>query len=248
MDTHILTWFLIGFIAGLGDYTLAIGYGLCASIIAVSIFNISPKCAVAAIVTSQAISSLPALLFHYRARNIVSLEIPRPLIYFLVLTSMLAFIFAHLFTQVPRNVEKLLYSLVLLSALILMELKKRFKIRNRYMISLFAVLAALDKSIIGGGLSLIFVVVQSSLGIGIREAIASTPLLKLLPTFATFIGYMTSMNHFPWLETLFMTLGAVLSTPLSSKLLYRFKASEGLLKMIIVVAIIISMIRSYWGL
>ena len=116
------------------------------------------------------------------------------------------------------------------------------------MISLFAILAALDKSIIGGGLSLIFVIVQSSLGIGVREAIASTPLLKLLPTLATFIGYITSMNRFPWLETLFMTLGAVLSTPLSSKLLRKFRASEGLLKIVIVIAIIISMIRSYWGL
>ena len=248
MMTRVLTWFLVGFLAGLGDYAFAIGYGLCASIIAVSILNVSPKQAVAAIVTSQAISSLPAVIFHYRARNIESLSVPKPLLYFIGLTSLLSFLFAQMVASVPKGLERTLYTLVLLSALILMEIKKRFKIRNRYALTLFALLAALDKSVVGGGLSLIFVIVQSSLGINLTNAIASVPLLKLLPTLSTFAGYLFSLKYFPWIETLAMTAGAIVATPLSSKLLRRFKPSDNFLKIIIVIAIVLNTVRSVLGL
>ncbi len=248
MMTRVLTWFLVGFFAGLGDYAFAIGYGLCASIIAVSVLNVSPKHAVAAIVTSQAISSLPAVLFHYRARNIESLNVPKPLLYFIGFTSLLSFIFAELVANIPKSMERILYTLVLLSALILMEVKKRFKIRNRYAIPLFSLLAALDKSVVGGGLSLIFVMVQSSLGINLASAIATVPLLKLLPTLSTFVGYLFSLKHFPWIETLAMTCGAITATPLSSKLLNRFKPSDNFLKLIIIIAILLNTLREVLGL
>ena len=236
-------WFLVGLIAGILDYSLALGYGLVASLLLVVVLGHDPKEVVDIIVTSQLLTLLPASLLHIRSGNVEKLRIPYPLVLFVGMTSVLTLILPCWVVSISPFWRRLSYSLILLVALALLEVRKRRYIRNRYMIPFLALVAALDKVIVGGGLSLIFVVVQTSLNIDLRSAIALTPLLTFLPTLSTTLGYMASLRKLGLQEALFMSVGALASTLVAPKLLRRFKMSENTLKYLLLIASILNLLR-----
>ena len=177
-----LLWFVIGLVAGLLDYSFALGYGLVASLFLVVVIGYDPKEAVSIITTSQLLTLLPAFFSHLRSGNIRLSRLPYPIVLFILLTSSLTLVLPSMIVALPPFWRRLSYSLILLIALFILEIRKRRYIRNRYVLPILALIASLDKVVVGGGLSLIFVVVQTSLSMDLKSAIALTPLLKFIPT------------------------------------------------------------------
>ena len=99
---------------------------------------------------------------------------------------------------------------------------------------LYGALAGAYKAIVGRGYSLIIVAAQARLGINIKTAIATSPLLKFLP-FAT-ITYYTTGKTDPAI-TVALTIGSILSIIPASLILKRVNrksTSEGIYTLIVV--------------
>ncbi len=243
-DGKLLIWTIVGFVAGLLDYAFALGYGLVASLILVVLIGMDPKNAVGVIVVSQLFSLIPAFLSHFRTGNVKRVIPPYPILLFSVSTSILTLFLPLIVINIDAMARRLLYSLTLILALAVIKIKKRVRIRNRYLLPIFSIIAALDKVIVGGGLSLIFVAVQTMFSIDPRTAIATTPLLKLIPTLTTSLGYI-SLGEVSLLPTLAMTSGALLSTVVAPKALKRIGGSEVLVEYLLLLAAILSVLRVF---
>ncbi|UXD22497.1 hypothetical protein IPA_05515 [Ignicoccus pacificus DSM 13166] len=240
----MLTWLAIGFVAGLLDYTLALGYGLTASLILVPILGMDPKQAVSVIVFSQLLTLIPAFIAHLREGN-VSLSIPWPVLVFIAMTSVLSFILPFFILSMSIIERRVLYSLTLLAALAVLEIRKRVWIRSRYVLSFFALIAALDKSTVGGGLSIIFVTIQTIFNVDLKNAIAMTPLLKLIPTLTTALGYLSAMKGIDFGAVLLMSAGSLLSLTIAPKLLKRVKSDERMIEGLLLLASILNLLRIF---
>ncbi len=230
----MLLWFLIGLIAGFLDYAFALGFGLISSIMLIGLMGFDVKDVVPIITMTQVITSVPAFLFHLRTGN-VKVKPPKELVRFILFSSIFAFLIPPIISVTSEEVRYFLY------VLMLTLLPVTVKIRSRSVL-FYSFLAGLDKAVIGGGLSLVIISMELSLGIDLRTAIALMPLIKLMPTVFTTISYImiTSVDV---AKLICMSLGAFIASYLASRTLRRVKVSEDLLTTIVILVLILGLIR-----
>jgi uncharacterized membrane protein YfcA len=233
----IVLWFVIGLLAGVADQALGLGFGLVASIILVVFIGMDPKEAVGAILAAQALNYL--LVTAKKGFG----HLPKPLKMFVVLTTLITFVVPYFVVAVGQTTRRALYSLALLSAAMVLRLTKRGSLRKRYALATFALVAALDKALSGGGLSAVFVAVQQVLGKELKEAILSLPSLKLLPTLAALAGYALAGQLPPLDMTLAMFVGATLASLIAPKLLGKVRMPEWFSEALLLLAAVLNLMR-----
>ncbi len=229
-----MLWFLVGLLAGFLDYTFALGFGLISSIILIGIMGFDVKEVIPIVTASQVITSVPVFLMHLRVGNVKS-KPPRELLNFVVLSSLFAFLIPALIVQLPRDVRQVLYLIVLASLPVIIKVR----VRNSLIYSL---IAGLDKAIVGGGLSLIIVSMEMSLGIDLRSAIALMPIVKLLPTLSTAVSYSVIAGLDPF-KVVYMSVGALIASIISSRVLKRVRLSENTLTIMVLAVIVLNLIK-----
>jgi len=228
------------FLAAFLDQTLAMGYGLVASIILISIHGMDPRRAIPSILLSQLLLAVPVTLSLGKVRLRFALKA------FLALTTCLSLVLPSLLKALDRNEVTILYSVALISVALLYYVRRRISLRMRYWVVLFSVLAAIGKAVVGGGLSAIFVAMQTMLGTNVREALLSLPALKALPVATTLLGYIVAGLYPSWLGSAIMTLGALGGTFLARKTLKRVKADERLAIAFLLLGSIIALLHNLY--
>jgi len=222
------------------DQTLAVGYGLVASIILVSVRGMDPREAIPSILLSQLLLAIPVTLSLGKAKLRFALKV------FLVLTTCLSLVLPSLLRLLDKNEVTALYSLALISVAALYYVRKKIRLRMRYWVVVFSVLAAMDKAVVGGGLSAIFVAMQTMLGTNVKDALLSLPALKALPVATTLLGYLVAGLYPSWSSSAIMTLGALGGTLLARKTLKKVKVDERLAIAFLLLGAAIALLRNLY--
>ncbi len=220
-------WLLTGAAAGIADYGLGLGFGLAASIILATLLGYDPRGVAAAAAAAQVATTLPALVAHNRRGNIDHRRAKSSLHLLLVLSAsatLSATLTSYAAALLPRSTVTLLYTAALTALLPLLAAagasKARASLQQRPGIVAAAagLLAGFEKAIVGGGFSVVIAAAQVAIGIDLRTAIALTPALKL-PAFMVVTAVYGLHGYLDPMAAAALTLGALLTLPLSTRLL-----------------------------
>jgi len=232
----VIWWLLAGLWAAL--LALALGYGLVASALLVSFLGMDPRDVVPTVLLSQLLLALPLVLTPRRPKINFVLKV------FLTLTTVLSMALPSLLKGLGSREMVALYSATLAGVVLLYIFRKRIRLRMRYWVGLFSLLAALDKAIIGGGLSAVFVAMQAMMGIDVRDALMALPVLKAIPVAGTLAGYLIAGMWPSFEASALMTLGALIGTFIARKTVKKIKPDERAVLAFLILSSLAALIRN----
>ena len=217
----------LAFTVSFVDVVFGMGYGTILTPILI-VLGVSPLKAVSAVVFSQLIGSIPTIILHHRARNVNlkwgSMDLKVALV--LGLSGFIAPILAYVIAiNVPVFYMKMYLSLLLLvmGLIILSNALKNIKF-SWGKIVLLSFIAGFNKGFTGGGYGPIVTSGQILSGVRVRNAIAITPLARMIACIVTVVAYAT--GGILGLDlALPLTLGVLLSSPIA---VYTVRKSKSL--------------------
>ena len=205
--------FTVGFI----DIVFGMGYGTILTPILI-ILGVPPLKAVSAVIFSQLLSSIPTTLFHHKARNISlkwgSMDLKVALI--LGLSGFIAPIVAYFIAvNVSSFYMKLYLALLLLTVGLVVLSNSLRNIKFSWnKILLLSFIAGFNKGFTGGGYGPLVTSGQVLSGIGIRSAVAITPIARGIACTVAVLAYtIGGVLHLDL--ALPLTLGVLLSSPIA---------------------------------
>ena len=220
---------LLGILAGAADYGLGIGFGVVATPFLVAVLGFDPREATAAVCAAQLISTPAAMASHGKRGNL-----PRDRgVYVTALTVSLvaggtAATAALLMSRASSPTAYKVYGagLVLLAILFVLGSRSRGgssrpgSVRSLAAPGVAGALAGAGKAVVGAGFSPMIVLAQSFSGVDIKSAVAAMPLAKLAPLAVILAVY--GVTGFSSVEAMLsLSIGALISTPLASRILRR---------------------------
>ncbi|MEB3807127.1 MAG: sulfite exporter TauE/SafE family protein [Desulfurococcales archaeon] len=234
---HAIMWMLTGLIAGFLDYTFAVGFGLIASLILVLSTGADPRTVAGTAALAQVLLALVATGYHNRSGNIDPSVRSRARLLSLFAAATIAGGLATSIAVagVKRHYIELIYpfSLILLALFIIYDGVSNNREgwhggpNGRLLVIGTGLLSGAYKALIGGGYSVLVVLLQKRIGVDLRSGIALAPLLKA-PSFLL-IGVTYLLAGFVQLENLAaLTIGALASLPLSAATLGRLGHSRNI--------------------
>ncbi len=243
-----LAWYVIvGFIAGILDYSAGVGFGLVTSVILVSLSGVDPR--VAASVTSlvQIVNAIPATLSHYYKGNISVSSYYVIVSGIITLTSSIGALLAILYyIHLPLYIVNYIFVVTVVIITLLSWISyigpRSASIDSRWgsiIAALGGFIAGVEKAVSGGGFSVVLVLIQRAAGIDIRSAIAGLPIVKLIPFSIISLFYMSSgffdLNMF---ASLFV--GGLASTMFAPRLLRKIddRISLAIVTMLSIMAVL----------
>lgn len=228
----------VGFAAGLLDYSLAVGFGLVASLLLAGPLGWDPRDAAGTAAAAQLIAALPAVLAHKRSGNVPAGVGRRG-------GALAAFSLSSLAAALPSSlaVARLgpeeaaaLYSLSLLTlALLLVTEGGAGGRRHPALAAAYGLAAGFYKAAVGGGYGAVAMAARGALGLDPKGAVALTPLLKL-PTFAAVAGTYAAAGMVGAHQVAALTLGLLLSVPAAPRVLRRL--SGGTVRAALAIALV----------
>lgn len=242
---------LAGLIAGAADYSLGLGYGLVATPILVYALGVDPRVAISSALAAQVVASLPAYIANRRfLRPTGSGRLAGPVV--MVAGASLGMAASSIYYSViDRRAVLAIYtvSVLILIALVLANARGASQVpgvlggsvKSRYLkLFLGGFLAGAGKGLAGGGFSPIIVAVQKIAGVGVKDAIASIPLIKPVPFVAAFTIYLYTGFVDPWLIAC-LTMGTALGAVVAPRILAL--APEGAITLVLLVVLGLSLAR-----
>lgn len=227
----------VGFAAGLLDYSLAVGFGLVASLLLAGLLGWDPRDAAGTAAAAQLIAALPAVLAHKRSGNVPAGVGRRG-------GALAAFSLSSLAAALPSSLAvarlgpeeaAVLYSLSLLT-LALLVAEGGVGGRQHPALAVACGLAAgFYKAAVGGGYGAVAMAARGALGLDPKGAVALAPLLKL-PTFAAVAGTYAAAGMVGAHQVAALTLGLLLSVPAAPRVLRRL--SGGTVRAALVTALV----------
>ncbi len=213
-----LVWLLTGFVAGLLDYSLAAGFGLAASVVLVAMLGYEPRTVVGAAAAAQAATATASLAVHVYIGNtsLDRAQLERLAVVAAASTAS-GLAVSAMASTLSRNSMEALYTLglVVLAATLLMP-----PWRSRAAAILYAALAGVFKSIIGGGYGALAARAQMLLGADARSALAAAAAVKI-PLFT--VVALAYSEYYGLTQAALLALGGLASTPIAAQLLRRMR-------------------------
>ncbi len=228
MRIEELLYTLTGLTAGLLDYTIGIGFGLVSSIILVTMFDLDPRIAASVASLVQVVNAIPAFINHYRKGNVNINRNHIEVATILIISSSLGVLTASLyFTSIPYSYVKITFLvtvIILLCIMVYIRLREFNLIKlnkyNKILVALGGFTAGAEKAVSGGGFSVILVLIQKISGIDLKSAIASLPVIKLVPFLILSVIY----SYFGFFDVelfVYLLLGGFVSTFIAPYILYK---------------------------
>ncbi len=206
---------IVGFAAGLADYSLAIGYDLIAVPLLI-ILGIDPRKAIATALLSQVLAGIAYGAYRRKAMA------TRTELTTILSASASAFLFSLTALSLSPNATRI----VLAGLLLLFVFTAIAQVHNsidpprtpdRRCLMLVALAAGAVKGIVGSGFSAIMMLGQLILGVEVSRAVATTIVSKVLPGLLALVPRAASGFLDPLLAIAVLG-GSLLSIPLASKL------------------------------
>ncbi len=246
-----LAWYVVvGFVAGLLDYSAGVGFGLVASVMLVSLSGADPR--IAASVTSlvQIVNAIPVTLNHYYKGNISISRYYIIISLIITFTSSIGALLALLYyIHLPLIIVKHLFVATIIFITILSWLSYITSSNRgaagisprwgRVIAALGGFVAGVEKAVSGGGFSVVLVLIQRAAGIDIRSAIAGLPIVKLIPFSLISLFYISS-GFFDLTMFASLLAGGLASALLAPKLLKRIdeRISLAIVSILSIVAVL----------
>jgi len=227
--TETMAWIVAGTLAAVADYGLGVGFGLAASLILAGILGYDPRLVASSAALAQMASSLPAVAGNSRAgtldRSIIAENLEAIAILGLAATIGGALGAAGLASAEPRT-ARIVYTigmagLLAATGVVLLDPGPQAPARREPGTLAAAALgfaAGVEKSIVGGGFTLVLVAGQRLLGFEAKKALALAPLVKMAPFIAVSLAYSVA-GVLELQPAAALALGAVAATPLASRVL-----------------------------
>lgn len=252
MDLYHLsvTIIVLAFVCEYIDSSLGMGYGTTLTPILL-IMGYNPLQIVPCILLSELITGLGAAFCHHKFKNsnfkLKSLDFKIAMVMAgcsIIGTLVAVFIALNL----PKFYIKLYIGVLVfaMGVLILATLKRKFKF-SWTKISSLGILAAFNKGISGGGYGPLVTSGQILSGVESKNAIGITSLAEGLTCLVGVITYLAFTNHtVDWSLSPSLVIGAVLSVPVATYTVKRFKA--GSLRLIVGIATLLLGLFTLWKL
>jgi uncharacterized membrane protein YfcA len=212
-----LLWSLVGFTAGLLDYSLAAGFGLVASLILAGLLGYDPRLVIGSSAAAQLLCLVASLASHRAVGNIGRAPIAK-LLALSVVSSIAGMVAALAIRKLPESLVEVAYGVGLIALSATLTASMAAKPKGSIAAAAYAAAAGAMKAVTGGGYGALIALAQLALGLEARQAVALAAGLKA-PLFIV-----VALSYASWYEVehvAALAAGGALSAPLAAKLLGR---------------------------
>jgi uncharacterized membrane protein YfcA len=223
MSILIITAYLLAIFVGISLSLLGAGGSILTVPILTYLLKMPLNEAIPSSLLIVGITSIVAAIPHWQKKNIRFKEA----LVFLIFSSLGSWIGAKLAFYIPGNIRLYIFIFLMLTASLNMliskeDTKQAIKTKSILLSSLVAFLVGTLTGLVGiGGGFMIVPALNLLLSFPIRQAIATSLLIKAINAFTAFISY-TSQIHFNWnklsLLILFTLIGALIGVPLNKQI------------------------------
>lgn len=220
----IFNLIFLAFFCEILDSSLGMGYGTIISpVLIISGYN--PLLVVPSILISQALAGFSASIFHQKYKNVnLYPEQKDTKISIIIISAGLiaTFIAVLIAIQLPKDILKIYIGLlVIIMGLILLS-KFRFKF-SWSKISVIGILSGFNKALSGGGFGPVVTSGQLISGNGIKNSIGITTVTEAPICMFGVITYIFLNGFFEPILPIFLTIGALLATPIGPLVTMKLK-------------------------